>query len=121
MTAPTPSPPSQVDRTASADDGPARFHHLHGSIPLGPGQELRITTQTARGDDRPARLVIRPWRETNGRWWPVAHDQGVTVEARDVLALSRATANAVLFLRRDADPPTTTSGAARVRDANTTP
>jgi hypothetical protein len=102
MIAPTPSPSSRVDRTSSADDGPARFHHLHGSISLGPCHELRITTQAARGDDRPARLVIRPWHEANGRWWPVAHDQGVTVDARDMLALSRSVANAVLFLRSNA-------------------
>jgi len=102
MIAPTPSPSSRVDRTSSADDGPARFHHLHGSISLVPCHELRITTQAARGDDRPARLVIRPWHEANGRWWPVAHDQGVTVDARDMLALSRSVANAVLFLRSNA-------------------
>ena len=113
----TPSPSDRVNRTPTADDGPARFHHLHGSVPLGPCHELRITTQAARGADRPARLVIRPWREANGRWWPVAHDQGVTVDAGDMLALSRAVANAVLFLRRDADPPTTRSDAARVRNA----
>ena len=99
MIAPTPSPSGQADRTPSTDNGPARFHRLHGSVPLGLGRELRITTQAARGIDRPARLVIRPWREKNGNWWPVAQDEGVTVEARDLLAFSRAVANAVLSLR----------------------
>jgi hypothetical protein len=118
---PTSSPSGHVDPKPSADDGPARFHHLHGSIPLGPGQELRITTQAARGDDRPARLVIRPWREAKGRWWPVAHDQGITVDARDMLALSRAVANAVLFLRCGAHPSAGESGAPHARGESETP
>jgi len=119
--APIPSPSGRVDPKPSADDGPARFHHLHGSIPLGPGNELRITTQTARGDDRPARLVIRPWREKNGNWWPVAHDEGVTVGAMDAIALSRAVANAVLSLRFVANSSAGSSGAPQTNGENETP
>ena len=65
--------------------------------------------------------MIRPWRENNGNWWPVAHDEGVTVEASDALAFSRAVANAVLSLRCGADPSAARSGALQTRGEDETP
>jgi hypothetical protein len=56
--APTPnSTRTRVDAVAAGSArGPARFHRLHGSIPIGRDTELRITTQGAReGESRRCR------------------------------------------------------------------
>jgi len=98
---------ARVDAAVSGstpDRGPARFHHLHGAIPIGRATELRITTQAA-SDGRPARLVIRAWQERpEGAWWPDARSPGVWVPAGDVQAFAEAVTEAARYLNSEAKP-----------------
>jgi len=88
----------------SGDRGPARFHQLHGAIPIGHGAELRITTQDAF-DGQPPRLVIRTWRQKrDATWWPEIHLPGVWIQAGDVQAFAKAVAEAAQHLAGEAKP-----------------
>jgi hypothetical protein len=69
---------------------------LHGAIVLGPGDELRVTSQAERHNPRdpyvaPARIAIRRWYLRNdGTWWINADLKGIFVTVGNVAAFARA-------------------------------
>jgi len=105
--APAPNPIlARVDAAVAgppSDRGPARFHTLHGSIPIGRDTELRITSQGAREGGRPPRVVIRIWgQRRNGVWWPLKREPGVTIDADRAEEFGRAVAAAVAAMVSEA-------------------
>jgi hypothetical protein len=78
-------------------------HKLAGAIPLGPGVEMRITWQPARGPDRPARLLVRLWRlhVEDGTWWTFPDRPGIVISAKDVPAFARAVVAAAAALESE--------------------
>ena len=100
-----PEPATPAPRPAprpAHDPGPSVHHKLAGAIPLGPGVEMRITWQGARGPDRPARILVRLWRQhEDGTWWTFPDRPGVTISAKDVRAFGEAVAAAVAALEAE--------------------
>lgn len=107
---PAPSPArAHVDAAvAGRDEGPASRHRLHGVIPIGPGTELRITSQPARvmenGSTRGARIVIRRWYLRRGLWWTAPHESGITVRATDAHEFALLVGEAALTLACEGEP-----------------
>ena len=85
--------------TPPPDPGPAVHHRLHGAIPLADGNELRMTSQSARDEARPARICVRRWgQRPNGVWWPVSNDRGIVIDIGHAEAFSEAVAAAARYL-----------------------
>jgi hypothetical protein len=95
-----------TESEAKRDIGPAVNHRVHARIVLSPSTELRITSQRARGGDRPqpARICIRLWRfnsETNS-WWPIRSEPGAWVAHADAKAFVDGVQAARAHLERHA-------------------
>ena len=99
----TPAPASRPASRPEHDPGPSLHHKLAGGFPLGPGVEMRITWQPARDADRPARLMMRPWRQhvEDGSWWPISDKPGIVVSAKDARAFGAAVAAACAALEAE--------------------
>ena len=82
--------PEAEPAPAPVDSGPASQHQLHGKIALGWYSELRITTQAAKGGDRPQppRICVRLWyyNHQTRSWWPHRSEPGVSVVAQNARA-----------------------------------
>lgn len=99
---PEPAP----EPAAKPDIGPASSHRVHGRIVISPSVELRISTQPARGGDRPqpARICIRLWRynaETRS-WWPIRSEPGIWITHPNAKPLVDAMQAARAHLERHA-------------------
>ena len=102
---------SRVDAVASghsgaaiADPGPSAWHRVHGAIVLGPGDELRVTSQAERRNPRtadiaPARIAIRRWYlKHDGTWWINADLKGIFVTVGNVADFAKAVNEAARYI-----------------------
>jgi hypothetical protein len=89
--------------TKPIDPGPSAQHRLHGTIPIMPVCELRVTSQPRRDRIEGARLVIRLWylRQDSGTWWPSKREGGVFVLAKNARAFLAAVTAAVEAIEQD--------------------
>jgi hypothetical protein len=64
---------------------------------------MRITWQGARDADRPARIMVRLWRQhvEDNTWWTDGARPGVTITAKDARAFLAAVAAAVTALEAE--------------------
>jgi hypothetical protein len=77
---------------------PESRHRVHGRIPTGRDQEIRITTVSGR-------LWIRPWHmNADGEWWPVQGGKGVQVWSMEATAFKQAVAEACEAIEGEAKP-----------------
>ena len=89
--------------TKPVDPGPSAQHRLHGTIPIMPVCQLRVTSQPRRDRIEGARLVIRLWylRQDSGTWWPSKKEGGIFVLAKNARAFLAAVTAAVAALEAD--------------------